>query len=107
MQLMTQLLNDEAGFIVSAELILVSTISVLALVVGFSEVSFGINQELEDVGAAVGSLNQSFHFSGICSQKGMTFGSCFRDRVDICDHQNDIQTTMSTSGEGGNNGNSR
>ena len=59
MQIFTQLLNDDAGFIVSAELILVSTIAVLALVVGLSEVSFGVNQELEDLGAALGSINQA------------------------------------------------
>lgn len=102
MHLLNQLLNDEAGFIVSAELILVSTISVLALVVGLSEVSFGINQELEDLGAAFGSLNQSFQVSGICGPKGGTTGSCFRDRQDICDNQNDIQAMGATSGEGGN-----
>jgi hypothetical protein len=39
---------DEAGFVVSAELILVATIGVLSLVVGLAEISHGINQELED-----------------------------------------------------------
>ena len=32
----TKLLNDDAGFIVSAELVLISTIAVLGLVVGLS-----------------------------------------------------------------------
>jgi len=106
MHVMNQLWNDEAGFIVSAELILVSTISVLALVVGLSEVSFGINQELEDVGAAIGSLNQTFHVTGICGPKGSVTGSCFRDQQDICDHQNDIQPNGFSNGENGNgNGN--
>lgn len=83
-------LNDEAGFIVSAELILVSTITVLALVVGLNEVAFGINQELNDVGAAFGSVNQSFHFQGAGSCKGRSTGSCFSDQVDNCDSQFDI-----------------
>ena len=47
---------DEAGFVVSAELILVATIGVLSLVVGLAEISHGINQELEDVGSAFGAM---------------------------------------------------
>ena len=34
-----KLANDEAGFIVSAELVLVATIAVLAMVVGLSELA--------------------------------------------------------------------
>ena len=51
------LLNDEAGFIVSAELVLIASVCVLAMVVGLSEVANGINQELEDIGSAFGSIN--------------------------------------------------
>ena len=38
-----QFAHDEAGFIVSAELILIATIAVLGLVVGLSEVAAAIN----------------------------------------------------------------
>ncbi len=58
--LFTKLMNDEAGFIVSTELILVATIAVLALIVGLSEVAMAVNQELEDVASAVSSSNQSY-----------------------------------------------
>jgi hypothetical protein len=44
--LFTALINDEAGFIISAELVLVSTIAVLAMVVGLSEVALNVNNEL-------------------------------------------------------------
>jgi len=82
-----RLLNDEAGFVVSAELILVATITVLSMVVGLSEVAIGINNELEDVGAAFGSINQSFCFHGVRSQCGCdyTAGSSYVDKVDFCD----------------------
>ena len=53
--LLAQLMADEAGFIVSAELVLVATILVLGMIVGLSEVANGINQELEDVGSAFSS----------------------------------------------------
>ena len=50
--LLNNLLNDEAGFIVSAELVLIATLGVLAMVVGLSEVAFNINNELQDVARA-------------------------------------------------------
>ena len=58
--LFTNLINDEAGFIISAELVIVATVAVLAMLVGLSEVSSNINNELEDIGSAFGSLNQSY-----------------------------------------------
>jgi hypothetical protein len=90
MRTFAALLNDEAGFIVSAELVLVATISVLALVVGLSEVAYAVNQELNDVSEAFGSLNQSFSFSGfrVCSsgcKESFAAGSFFRDHIDSCD----------------------
>jgi hypothetical protein len=84
------LLNDEAGFIVSAELVLISTITVIGLVVGLSEVAININNELEDVGSAFGALNQSYHYAGACGHKGSATGSCHNDEKDFCDSQNDI-----------------
>lgn len=53
----TALLNDENGFLVSAELVLISTILIMGLVVGLTEVSFAVNNELEDVASAIGSVN--------------------------------------------------
>jgi hypothetical protein len=90
LNLVTNLYHDEAGFIVSAELILVSTIVVLGCLVGLSEVSHGINEELEDVGSAFGSVNQGFKFSGFTGAKGKIVGSRFFDFKDECDGQCDI-----------------
>jgi hypothetical protein len=81
-----RLLNDEAGFVVSAELVLVATIAILALVVGLSEVSLSINSELEDVACAFGAINQSFQFKGIQGHNCYnTVGSSYLDKVDFCD----------------------
>ncbi len=88
--MLNALLNDEAGFVVSAELILVSTIAVLGLVVGLSEVSYGINQELEDVGAAFGQVNQGFKYRGATGLKGKFHGSLYNDEWDECDDSCDI-----------------
>ena len=84
------LLHDEAGFIVSAELILIATILVLGLIAGLAEVANGINEELEDVATAFGRINQSYNFSGFTGHKGRTFGSSFNDNFDFCDGEFDI-----------------
>ena len=82
---------DEAGFIVSAELVLVSTILVLGMTVGLSEVSFAVNQELEDVASAFGSINQSYRYEGMFDRgKATIAGSRFGDHHDYCDSQWDI-----------------
>lgn len=62
--MLRQLLNDESGVIISAELVLVLTIAVLAMVVGLSEVAVAVNTELNDVSNAIGALNQSYAYTG-------------------------------------------
>lgn len=94
-----QLLNDEAGFIVSAELVLVATIGVLALVVGLTEVAYNVNNELEDVGSAFGSLNQTYQYNGTAGTKGQVSGSVFWDRQDAGDSDNDIVCDVAPIGE--------
>ena len=92
--------KDEAGFILSAELVLISTIGVLSMVVGLSEVSIAINQELEDVASAFGAMNQSFRYQGLTGHGGTNNGTNFQDSVDFCDGANIASTAPSA--EGGN-----
>jgi Flp pilus assembly pilin Flp len=77
--LLTKLMNDEAGFIVSAELVMIATLGVLAMAVGLSEVAWNINNELKDVGRAFGSMNQSFNLQGQTGNRGGNGGSSFND----------------------------
>ncbi len=88
--LIAQLHQDEAGFIVSAELVLVATICVLGMIVGLSELALNINQELEDVGSAMQCLQQSYSVQGQEGHGGWTSGSYFNDEYDFCAGQNDI-----------------
>ncbi len=85
------LLNDEAGFIVSAELVLIATIGVLGLTVGLSELSLNVNNELEDVGSAFAAVNQGYSASGFSGHKGRSSGSRFQDCPDFCAGQYDVQ----------------
>lgn len=62
--------SDEAGVLVSSELVLVATISVLGIIVGLAEVATAINHELNDLSDAIGALNQSFVIPGFHSAGG-------------------------------------
>ncbi len=89
--LLRKLSADDAGFVVSAELVLVSTIAVLAMIVGLVEIQTGVDQELEDVASAVGSVNQSYVYKGLASRgKAANAGSFFGDDFDNCDSQWDL-----------------
>ncbi len=89
--LATRFANDQHGFIVSAELVLVATIAVLSMVVGLSEVAFNINNELEDVGSSFGKMSQRYCVLGTKGHQGKTDGSEFWDVSDHCDSACDIQ----------------
>ena len=87
-----KLFRDESGVIISAELALVLTIAVLAMVVGLSEVAVAVNTELNDVSNAIGALNQSYVYTGFKADVGAASksksayaGSRFTDDTDDCD----------------------
>jgi hypothetical protein len=84
--------NDEAGVILSAEIVLIGTILVIGMVVGLVELQCSVVDELNDLGEAIGSMNQSFMTSSVGSimrstgtYKAITYGSSFTDRIDSCD----------------------
>jgi uncharacterized membrane protein YkgB len=85
--MLRNLWNDEAGFIISAELVLVATIVVIGLIVGLVMVRNQVVQELADVAQAIGNLSQTYCFPGIWvahHDVALTDGACFRDVKDWC-----------------------
>jgi hypothetical protein len=98
--LFTNLINDEAGFIISAELVLVASIAVLAMIVGLSEVALNVANELEDVGSSFGSVTQSYYVNGLTGHMGNTGGSSFTDKTDFCDNTCDVCGGNDRTGEG-------
>ena len=66
---MRKLMNDEAGFVISAELVLVLTIAVLAMVVGLAAVRDAVVQELNDLSHAFGAVSQSTNVTGLSKAK--------------------------------------
>ena len=77
--------NDEAGFIVSIELILIATIAIIGLITGITAVRDAVVSELSDVAGAVQDLNQSYSFTGVTGHAAATSGSDFNDALDFCD----------------------
>lgn len=82
---------DDNGAIVSIEMVLIITIAVLALIVGWSEVAVAINSELDDISNAVGKFDQTYFYTGYGSTKidgtlkNFYRGSTFLDLPDDCD----------------------
>jgi hypothetical protein len=72
--------QDEAGYILSAEAVLVGTIGVLGATVGMTAVAQTVNDEMTDVALAFRSLDQSFHIEGSRGCGAWTAGSCFKQR---------------------------
>ncbi len=77
--MLRQLLNDDAGFIVSAELVLVATLLVIGLIVGLSEVQHAVVAELNDVADAIGELNQCYYYNRLLEREDL------RERGRCCD----------------------
>ncbi|MDY0168229.1 MAG: hypothetical protein RBS80_16895 [Thermoguttaceae bacterium] len=93
-----RLWKDDAGFVVSTELVLVATILVIGMVVGLATVRNAVVQELADVATAIGSINQSYTYTGVEGRinedtdepTSATAGSSFTDQLDFCDQDGDV-----------------
>ena len=77
MNLFMQLIRDEYGFVLSAELALLGTVGVIGTAVGLSAVAKSVNDELTEVAMAFRSLDQSYHFTGASGCGACTAGSCY------------------------------
>lgn len=62
--------KKEAGFIVSAELVLVATILVIGMIVGMAVIRDAVTAEMEDVAEAIGAVDQSYNWAGITAVTG-------------------------------------
>lgn len=101
LQITKSLWSDEAGFVISAELALISTLCVLGLVVGLSSVRDAVNCELTDLSTAICSLDQSYYYTGFhsrkspgcCTTKAWTAGSAFIQGNKGCTNCVDFVTT--------------
>lgn len=79
--------NPRAGYIVSAELSLISTVMVTGLMVGMVSIRNAMVGELHDTAEAIGSISQSYRSSGVRSGDGLvsTGGGFYQDIRDAGD----------------------
>ena len=89
-KLFAELMRNESGLILSAEMVLVLTIAVLGVIVGLVNVQTAVVTEFQDIALAFGGLNQSYStptFMG-CRKwffpTSWTSGSGFIDFYDGC-----------------------
>ena len=64
-RLAIQLFRDEAGVVVTPEIIIITTVGLLSLIAGWNAVSNALASELGDVANSVASLDQSYSYRGI------------------------------------------
>jgi hypothetical protein len=76
--------KKQGGFVMTSELLLLSTTIVIGLVVGLTTMRDAVTAEMEDVAEAIGSLDQSYAYDGIKNAEGTAeiSGSGFIDAVD-------------------------
>lgn len=76
--------KKEAGFIVTAELILIATILVIGMIVGLVAIRDAVTAEAGDVAEAIGALDQSYQFEGILdgATNAQIAGAQWNDGVD-------------------------
>ncbi|GDY11014.1 hypothetical protein LBMAG52_45020 [Planctomycetia bacterium] len=96
-----QFWRDDAGFVVSAELIFITTIMVIGLIAGLSAVRNQMALELADLADAVSELNQSFSFAAVTATVGSVAGSNFVDAPDLGEAIGDVADQNGASGTQG------
>jgi hypothetical protein len=81
--------DDDCGFVVSVELILIATVVVFGLLAGMTAVRDAVVSEMSDVAGAIQDLNQSYSFFGVLGHSASTAGSDYVDETDYCDDAGD------------------
>jgi hypothetical protein len=85
MKLIRNIWQDETGVITTTDLILASTILVIGAIVGLTTLRDQVVQELGDMAAAVGALDQGYGFAGATVGGFTVAGSTFVDTSDSCE----------------------
>lgn len=91
--MLKRFLNDESGFVVSSELVLLATMLVLGLIVGLSAVRQALSQELADLATSIARVSQDYSYSGITGHSASVAGSIFTDANDFCETDDDATAT--------------
>lgn len=80
---------DTAAAVISTELILITTISIVGLMTGLVSVRDAVVSEISDLAGSVQDLNQCYSFNGVDGHTSSSHGSSFIDDTDWCDDAED------------------
>jgi len=86
--MLRRLWKEEAGAIVSAEIMLIASILVIGVIVGLKSVRDSVVTELADVAQALANVDQSYSYSATSGHHAFTAGGFFDDLPDFCDQAN-------------------
>ncbi len=87
--LITRFWQDDIGFIISMELILIASIVVIGILMGLVSVRDGMVSEMSDVAGSIQDMNQTYYYRGVTGHSSRTAGSSWLDRRDWCDTAED------------------
>ena len=88
--------SEEAGAIVSAEIMLVATILVIGMIVGLKSVRDSVVTELADVAQAFANVSQSYSYSGVAGHHAFSGAGSFTDASDFCDTASAVDAGQSS-----------
>jgi len=95
---MLKLWNEDRGALIATEWVFVSTIMVIGVVAGLKSVQQAVVTEMEDMANAIGSLSQSYSFSGTSGCAASTTGSRYSDVVHTVNLTSNDQTFNNAAG---------
>ncbi|MDA0586713.1 MAG: hypothetical protein O2820_02465 [Planctomycetota bacterium] len=98
--MLTRLWADDAGFIVSTELMITATLLVIGLLVGQVTLRDAVLSELGDLAQAINDTNQSYSYTSVTGHSSSVAGAEFADRADFCDDNDDTTQGSQGSGDG-------
>ena len=75
MNVLSRMWNDDAGYIISTEMLLIFVILVLGLIVGWANLRMAIVNEFTESANAILAINQSFTISALSGCSGTSGGS--------------------------------
>jgi hypothetical protein len=93
--------RNQGGFIVTIELLVLATVLVLGLIVGWTSLRDSVLAELSDLSESIGALDQSYSILGVQNnaQTAETLGSAWHDGQDTASTGGtiDVQATPGDS----------
>lgn len=78
--MLSKLWKDEAGFVVSAELIFIATLLVIGLVTGWAALRAAVTSELTEVAQAISAIDQTYSYTGLTNCVSSTNGTAVTDK---------------------------